>query len=151
MNSMLIKAAWVLALCAAFTFSACGGSDSPADANVNGTWTLAAAGAAPKATWKVTSTCSSGPCDFKANMGLGQTATFKYSSGEYAYENSATSDCIGSKGSVTVSTRSVFKPTSTDGDNVTAADVTATTTVKGGCKTGGAIPTVTQKATRSGS
>jgi hypothetical protein len=82
-------------------------------------------------------------------MGLGQTASFKYANGEYVNVNSATSDCIGSKGSVTVSTRSVFKPTSADGDNVTAADVTATTSVKGGCQTGGSIPAVTQKATRA--
>lgn len=150
MNSLLTKAVWAFALCAAsLTLSACGGSDSPSEANVNGTWTIAASGEAPKTTWKVTPTCSSGPCDFKADMGLGQKVTFTLSSGEYVNENSATEACVGEKGSVTVSTRSVFKPTAVEGDNVTAADVTATTSVKGGCDTGGAIPSVTQKATRS--
>lgn len=144
---MFTKSLFTLVACvAAFALAGCGDSE-PDSANVNGSWTIAASGDAPKATWKITSSCDSGPCDFSADMGMGQTVKFTYSNGEYVNENSASTD--GSKGKVTVSTKSVFKPTAAEGDNVTAADVTATTSVTGGGAAGeGSVPEVTQKATR---
>lgn len=153
------------AFAAAISLTACGGSD-PTSANVNGTWSIASSGDAPKASWKITSSCESGPCDFKTNMGLGQVVTFKWdeSKGEYTSVSSATSDCYatngkdGAKNALKVSTTSTFTPTEADGDNATAADVTAKMKVtvsaagkKAGCKAGGAIPPTTQKATRDGS
>ena len=61
---MFTKLLVSLAACvAALALAGCGDSE-PDSANVNGTWTIAASGEAPKATWKIASSCDSGPCDF---------------------------------------------------------------------------------------
>lgn len=156
------------AVVAALSLTACGGSEEPKTSHVGGKWTIAAGNGAPPATWTIKSSCTSGPCDFSVNEGLGGAVTFKYdkSARDYSLVNSVKSDCLRSDGSVsaknaiTVKTKATFTPTEAkkiDGTaSATAATIKSQMSVsisaagkKAKCPEQASLPPQTQNATRS--
>ncbi len=156
----------IVAVATAASLTACG-SEDPKTSRVSGQWSLAASGEVPAATWKITPTCASGPCDFKVDFGLGQPkVTYKYdsASGTYTNKNSDSTDCLlpdgktGAKDGITVSSVNVFTPTDAEKQNGAAVATRATvkstmkTTTsasakKAGCPSGDSSQSTSQTAT----